>query len=192
MDAMRMESNFFVVNIPHERIGVLIGPKGIVKKTIEERLNVKLEVDSSSGSVKIELAKPVNEGGDPLSIFKARDIVEAIGRGFSPERAFRLFSENAMLSIINIDDYIKRTLNNMVRVKARLIGQGGKTRRIVEETTNTYLSIYGDTVAIIGENEEDVKAAEEAVISIIDGAPHSSVYKFLNNYARYKKHKIAR
>ncbi len=187
-----METNFFIVNIPHERIGVLIGQKGIVKKTIEERLNVKLEIDSSSGSVKIDLAKPVNEGGDPLALFKARDIIEAIGRGFSPERAFRLFSENAMLSIINIDDYVKRTRNNIVRVKARLIGQEGKTRRIIEETTNTYISIYGDTVAIIGESEEDVKAAEEAVISIINGAPHSSVYKFLNNYARYKKHRITR
>lgn len=185
-----METNFFIVNIPHERIGVLIGQKGIVKKTIEERLNVKLEIDSSTGSVKIDLAKPVNEGGDPLALFKARDIVEAIGRGFSPERAFRLFSENAMLSIINIDDYVKRTRNNIVRVKARLIGEEGKTRRIIEETTNTYISIYGDTVAIIGDSEEDVKAAEEAVISIINGAPHSSVYKFLNNYARYKRHRI--
>lgn len=185
-----METNFFIVNIPHERIGVLIGQKGVVKKTIEERLNVKLEIDSSTGSVKIDLAKPVNEGGDPLALFKARDIIEAIGRGFSPERAFRLFSENAMLSIINIDDYVKRTRNNIVRVKARLIGQEGKTRRIIEETTNTYISIYGDTVAIIGDSEEDVKAAEEAVISIINGAPHSSVYKFLNNYARYKKHRI--
>ncbi|MEM2818698.1 MAG: RNA-processing protein, partial [Nitrososphaerota archaeon] len=118
--------------------------------------------------------------------------VEAIGRGFSPERAFRLFSENAILSIINIDDFVKRTRNNLVRVKARLIGQEGKTRRIIEETTDTYLSIYGDTVAIIGEDEEDVRTAEEAVISIINGAPHSSVYKFLNNYARMRKTRIVR
>ncbi|MEM2818699.1 MAG: KH domain-containing protein, partial [Nitrososphaerota archaeon] len=61
-----METNYFIVNIPVERIGVLIGKGGVVKKSIEERLNVKLEVDSQSGSVRIELAKPLNEGGDPL------------------------------------------------------------------------------------------------------------------------------
>lgn len=182
-----METSFFVVNIPQERIGVLIGQKGSVKKTIEERLGVTLDVDSETGSVRIELSKPVEEGGDPVSLFKARDIVEAIGRGFSPERAFRLFSENAMLSVVHIDDYIKRTRNNLVRVRARLIGREGKTRRIIEETTDTYISIYGDTVAIIGEDEEDVRAAEEAVKSIINGAPHESVYRFLNNYARNRK-----
>jgi len=187
-----METNYFIVNVPLERVGVLIGQRGVVKKTIEERLNVKLDIDSSSGSVKIELAKPLSEVGDPIALFKARDVVEAIGRGFSPERAFRLFSENAILSIVKIDDYIKPTRSNLVRVKARLIGQEGKTRRIIEETTDTYLSIYGDTVAIIGENEEDVRAAEEAVISIINGAPHPSVYKFLNNYSRMRKMRIIR
>lgn len=187
-----METNYFIVNIPVERIGVLIGKGGVVKKTIEERLDVRLEIDSQSGSVKIELAKPLNEGGDPLALFKARDIVEAIGRGFSSERAFRLFSKNAILSIINIDDYVKRTRSNIVRVRARLIGQEGKTRRIIEETTDTYLSVYGDTVAIIGEDEEDVRAAEEAVISIINGAPHSSVYKFLNNYARMRRTRVVK
>jgi ribosomal RNA assembly protein len=68
----------------------------------------------------------------------------------------------------------------------RLIGREGRTRRIIEETTNTYVSIYGDTVAIIGE-EEDVRAAEEAVIDLINGAPHSAVYKKLNEYARLRK-----
>lgn len=179
--------SFFVVNIPQERVGVLIGPKGSVKREIEERLGVRLEIDSASGSVKIELARSPEEGGDPVALFKARDVVEAIGRGFSPERAFRLFSENALLSIVDITDYVKRSRNNLIRVRARLIGRDGRTRKIIEETTRTYVSIYGDTVAIIGDEEEDVKAAEDAVISIIKGAPHSAVYRALNNYARRRK-----
>ena len=81
---------FFAVNIPRERIGVLIGPKGSVKRRIEDELGVKLTIDSESGSVRIELKKPPEEGGDPVALFKARDVVEAIGRGFSPEKAFKL------------------------------------------------------------------------------------------------------
>ncbi len=178
--------SFFAVNIPRERVGVLIGPGGSVKKKIEETLGVRLKIDSNMGSVVIELAKPVEEGGDPVALFKARDIVRAIGRGFSPERAFKLFEDGIILSIIDITDYVKKNRNNLIRVRARLIGREGRTRKIIEETTHTYLSIYGDTVAIIGE-EEDVKAAEEAVISIIEGAPHSSVYRMLDSYARRRK-----
>jgi len=178
--------SYFAVNIPRERIGVLIGPKGSVKKRIEEVLGVRLIVDSQSGNVRVELAKPPEEGGDPVALFKARDIVEAIGRGFSPERAFRLFDEDAILSVIDITDYVKPSRNNLIRVRARLIGREGKTRRIIEETTHTYVSIYGDTVSIIGD-EEDVRAAEEAVISIIKGAPHAAIYKRLNEYARLRR-----
>lgn len=178
--------SYFAVNIPRERVGVLIGPEGSVKKRIEEVLGVRLRVDSASGGVVIELAKPPEEGGDPVALFKARDVVQAIGRGFSPERAFKLFEDGVILSIVDITDYVKRSRNNLVRVRARLIGRQGKTRRIIEETTHTYISIYGDTVAIIGD-EEDVRAAEEAVIAIIKGAPHSAVYKMLDNYARRRK-----
>lgn len=181
-----MSAAFFMVSIPRERVGVLIGPQGSVKKKIEETLGVKLMVDSAEGSVRIELAKPPEEGGDPVALFKARDIVQAIGRGFSPERAFRLFEEGAVLSIIDITDYVKANRNNLVRVRARLIGRNGRTRKIIEETTNTYVSIYGDTVSIIGE-EEDVKAAEEAIIDLINGAPHPAIYKKLNEYARLRK-----
>ncbi|RLG03851.1 MAG: RNA-processing protein [Thaumarchaeota archaeon] len=175
-----------MLNIPRERIGVLIGPQGSVKRRIEEALGVKLLIDSGSGAVRIELVKRPEEGGDPVALFKARDVVQAIGRGFSPERAFRLFEDGMILSVIDISDYIKPTRNNLVRVRARLIGREGRTRRIIEETTHTHVSIYGDTVSIIGE-VEDVKAAEEAVIDLINGAPHSAIYKKLNEYARLRK-----
>lgn len=175
-----------MLNIPKERVGVLIGPQGSVKRRIEEALGVRLLIDSGSGAVRIELVKRPEEGGDPVALFKARDVVQAIGRGFSPERAFRLFEDGIILSIIDISDYIKPTRNNLVRVRARLIGREGRTRRIIEETTHTYVSIYGDTVSIIGE-VEDVKAAEEAIIDLINGAPHAAIYKKLNEYARLRK-----
>jgi len=183
---MEAQTPFFMLNIPRERIGVLIGPQGSVKRRIEEALGVRLLIDRGSGAVRIELVKRPEEGGDPVALFKARDVVQAIGRGFSPERAFRLFEDGIILSVIDISDYIKPTRNNLIRVRARLIGREGRTRRIIEETTHTYVSIYGDTVSIIGEME-DVKAAEEAIIDLINGAPHAAIYKKLNEYARLRK-----
>ncbi len=176
----------FTVTIPKDRIGVLIGVNGSVKKTIEEKLGVKLTVDSKDGVVTIELAKSPNEGGDPAAMFKARDVVVAIGRGFSPEKAFKLFEEDVVLDIVHLEDFIGKNVNDLVRVRARLIGTGGKTRKIIEENAHVLVSIYGDTVAIIGD-PQDVEAAKEAVIRLITGSPHSAVYKMLDEYARKRK-----
>jgi rRNA processing protein Krr1/Pno1 len=34
---------------------------------------------------------------------------------------------------------------------------------------------------------EDVRAAQEAIEMLINGAPHSTVYKFLDGYAQRRK-----
>lgn len=78
------------VKIPKDRIAVLIGKKGQTKKEIEKRTKTKITIDSETGEVWITSTK---ETEDPLAVWKARDIVLAIGRGFSPERAFRLLNE---------------------------------------------------------------------------------------------------
>ncbi|MEM2238068.1 MAG: KH domain-containing protein [Candidatus Caldarchaeum sp.] len=176
----------FVVNIPKERVGVLIGEDGSVKAQIERTLGVVLSVNSRDGTVVINLAKPVEEGGDPTSLFKARDIVTAIGRGFAPDKAFKLAEDGYYLSVIDLTEYVGNNFNHLTRVKARIIGSQGKTRRIIEETCHVDVSIYGDTVSIIG-NYNDVRAAEEAVTALINGAPHGTVYRMVNDYARRRK-----
>ena len=75
------------IRIPKERVGVLIGPEGKVKLDIEERLQVKLDIESESGGVQITLNEKAT---DPSLLLRAKDVVMAIGRGFAPDRAFRL------------------------------------------------------------------------------------------------------
>jgi hypothetical protein len=88
--------------IPKDRVGVLVGPGGTVKSTIEEKLFVDLKIDSPSGAVEIGVKQ---HAPDPSGALQAKDIVLAIGRGFSPERAFRLFSEDNTLDIIDLHDF---------------------------------------------------------------------------------------
>lgn len=166
----------FFVKIPKERIGVLIGPNGKVKREIEENLDVTLEIDSETGDVTISM----NENAkDPSYLFKARDIVLAIGRGFSPQRAFRLLQdEDAMLTIINLRDIFGKSKSDIRRVKGRIIGKEGKTRRIIEECTDSYVSVYGHTVSIIGGVEQS-EIAREAINMLIKGNQHATVYRFL-------------
>ena len=173
------------VKIPKERIGVLIGPNGKVKREIEENLDVTLEIDSETGDVTINM----NENAkDPSYLFKARDIVLAIGRGFSPQRAFRLLQdEDAMLTIIDLRDIFGKSKSDIRRVKGRIIGKEGKTRRIIEECTDSYVSVYGHTVSIIGGVEQS-EIAREAINMLIKGNQHATVYRFLQR----KRHELKR
>ena len=161
------------VRIPKDRIGVLIGKEGETKAMIEERTKVKLNIDSE-GEVLIDDSK--NE--DPLMQLKIMDIVRAIGRGFSPHHAMRLMDDDEYFEVINIDDYCGKRHDQLQRVRARVIGSGGKTRRIIEDLTGANLSIYGDTVCIIA-NSVQMPIARSAVDMILSGSEHAAVYRFL-------------
>jgi ribosomal RNA assembly protein len=174
--------------IPKDRIGALIGPDGQVKENIEKKLNVELTIDSETGDVTITLAK---DGEDPSLLFRAKEVVTAIGRGFAPDRAFRLIrDEDAVLEVIDLRELFGRSMSELQRVKGRIIGQEGKTRRIIEELTEADVSVHGHTVAIIA-NMEQMDIAREAVQMLLRGSLHSTVYRFLHRKRReLKKRKL--
>lgn len=162
------------VRVPQRRVGVLVGHEGATLREIRERSGIVLRVDSESGEVDFDDAKAF----EPHLALLVRDIVRAIGRGFPPELAFRLFQEDTYLELLDLEDYVGKRPNHLARVRARLIGTHGKTRIIIEETTGANMRIEGDTVGILGDVHE-VALAKEAVEMLIEGAPHSAVYKML-------------
>jgi ribosomal RNA assembly protein len=172
--------------IPKDRIGVLVGPKGSVKARIQDKLYVDLKVDSETGSVDIAL-KP--DSPDPSNALRAKDLVHAIGRGFSPDRAFTLFNEDFTLGIIDLHEFFGKNESEIHRVDGRIIGREGKTRRIIEELTGALISVSGHTVSIIG-TYESVSIAKDALEKLISGRQHGTVYKFLRKRrAETKKEK---
>jgi ribosomal RNA assembly protein len=164
------------VKIPRDRIGALIGPEGEAKQRLEERLQVMLEIDSQTGDVAMSLGKDVQ---DPSLLFKAKDYVLAVGRGFSPDRANKLLQdEENMLMIIDLREIFGRSDSDIQRVKGRIIGTEGKTRKIIEELSEALISVYGHTISIIGGVEQS-EIAREAVNMLLKGSQHATVYKFL-------------
>jgi ribosomal RNA assembly protein len=155
------------LKIPQERVGALIGVGGAVRKEIEKRTGTSIKIEE--GDVSID--------GEGLGSMTAKDVVLAIGRGFSPEVAFGLFREEHVLEIIPLMEMISSD-KELARAKGRLIGTKGKTRAVIEGITHTSISVYGKSVAIIGKYDE-VQTAKEAVVMLARGTRHSSVYKFL-------------
>lgn len=166
----------YELKLPKERIAVLIGVKGTVKRKIEEATNSKLKIDSNEGDVIIT-------GEDSLGLFTAKEIIAAIGRGFNPDIALQLLKPDYAFDVINIMDYSGRSKNDMIRLRGRVIGKEGRARQIIEDLTETSISVYGKTICIIGE-PENVSVARRALESLLQGSRHASIYSWLE-----KKHK---
>jgi ribosomal RNA assembly protein len=173
-----------LIKVPDDRIGVLIGKNGRVKREIEDKCKVQIEIDSQNGDAVISSASATLSEMQP---FKAIEIISAISRGFSPQRAYRLFDdEELMLQIIDLKDYTGKSANAMDRMKGRLIGQSGKSRKTIEELSGVYMSVSGHSVALIGKYEE-VRLANDAVTMILKGSTHKTVYTMLQDARRKNK-----
>jgi len=169
----------YELKLPKERIAILIGKKGEVKKRIEEDTKTEIRIDSKEGDIFIK-------GDDALSLFTAREMINAIGRGFNPEIAELLLKGDYGLEILNITEFTGKNKSIMTRLKGRVIGREGKSRKIIEELTECYISVYGKTISIIGKPENLVNA-RRAVESLLQGSPHSNVYKWLEKRRREAK-----
>jgi ribosomal RNA assembly protein len=159
--------------ISAERIGVLIGPEGVTKERLQKATGARISVDSTTGEVTID----ESTASDPVLALKARDIVHAMARGFSEDRAFRLLDEDAYLEVLDIKDFA-HSKNRVSQIRARLIGSRGKTRRLIEELTGVDMSVWGHTVALIGGSFE-MAIAREAILMLLRGSEHKTVYRFL-------------
>ncbi|MBD3387718.1 MAG: RNA-processing protein [Candidatus Altiarchaeales archaeon] len=160
------------VKIPEDRIAVLIGPKGATKRKLEKRCKCRIEV--VDGDVSVE--------GDPLDEWVGKDIVQAIGRGFTPEKALQLLNDGHMIDFVDIEDYAN-TPKSRERLRGRVIGEAGRTRKHLERMTGTLICVYGNTVGVIG-SYGGVALAKEAVEMLLTGKRHATVYRFMENQSR--------
>lgn len=167
----------FQVKIPRERVAVVIGREGQTKRQLETTGEVRLRVDSETGDISVV------QKGDALKAITTSSVIQAIGRGFSPLNASLLYEDNFQFIVISLRDFAKPGSHRIEQIRARVIGTGGKTRRLVEELTSTHLSIYGDTVSILGDYVS-VGFAKEALNMLINGSKQRSVYTYLEKNAK--------
>jgi len=163
-----MECFRAVVKIPKERIEVLRK----FSKEIERIGKVKLEINSE-----------VVLSGDSMNVYLAKNVVIAIGRGFDFKEASKLFKDYILYVIP-----ISKNKNTLVRIRGRIIGRKGKIKKIIEELTNTKISIYGKTVSVIGKGE-GLNDAVFVLNMLISGKSHSYIINFLKKrrYQRFEE-----
>jgi ribosomal RNA assembly protein len=174
--------------VPMERIAVIIGKDGNVKKRIEDLTGTEIEIDSKNGSV---IIKRVEGDEAMLGDWVAQNIIKAIARGFNPLIAEKLVDEENIFEIIDLERVLGNSSSRVHQIKARLIGESGKTWKRIEEMSDVNISIYGNTLAIIGKYEE-LKIAREAINMLLSGKNHTTVYKYLQKmHEELKRKKMA-
>ncbi|MCK5039164.1 MAG: RNA-processing protein [Thermoplasmata archaeon] len=170
------------VRMPEDRVAVLIGQKGTVKRQIEKMGEVKIKINSKSADVSISFKGE----GENFKAMAARDVIKAIALGFSSDTAMRLFDDDNYLAVLDIRDFAGKTSKHVRRVRARIIGVNGKTRRVIEELSGADMVIYENTVGIIGD-VISMDAAKRGCEMILDGSEHAAVYKYLEGRRREMK-----
>jgi len=141
------------------------------KKNIEKELKIKLTNKGKDFFVK----------GNPENEYLALKVLEAVNLGFSVSKALQLKDENVILQALNIKDITKK--HDLERIRARIIGTGGKTLKTLQHLTECDLSISNNQIGIIGDAEE-VEYAVQALTSLIHGSKQGNVYARLERHRK--------
>ncbi|MBI2656186.1 RNA-processing protein [Candidatus Woesearchaeota archaeon] len=165
----------YELKVPRNRVAVIIGKNGSVKKELEEATKTKLSIDSKEGDVFVS-------GEDALGLYTAREIIKAIGRGFNPDIARLLLKPDYIFEVVDLSEFVK-SKEAMLRLKGRVIGKDGKSRMLIEELTECNISVFGKTISVIGLPESSANA-RQAIESLLRGSTHANVYKWLEKRRR--------
>ncbi|MEI6731505.1 MAG: hypothetical protein WCK90_02370 [archaeon] len=146
----------------------------INKKKIEEKLGVKITIQG----------RKVTFEGDPMNEYEASIILDALGLGFTAEKALLLTDADIQFKKVNIKSFTRR--KKIKDVRARVIGREGKTKRTMETIGNCDIVINGNTVGIIGP-VASIDEAVTALTNLIRGSKEANVYNFMERMNTEKK-----
>lgn len=151
------------------------------KLKLVQQLIPKLKQISDVEITYDEKAKVFNitSSANPYEAVKVASVIRAVDYGFSIDDALKLMSDDYILDVIDLKQAVGNNPDALRRIKGRIIGENGKTKKIIQEYTGVLISIGEHTVALLGIYEQ-LAIARKAVEMLIEGREHSTVYKFLD------------
>ena len=168
--------------VPMDRIAVLIGAKGATRRELEKAAGCKsLQIDSGTGEIEVTWPSPGEY--DPVKALKLPEVIKAVGRGMAPARAIQLLQDDWFFEMVDLRDHVGKRSNQQRRIRARIIGSEGKIRKMIEEHTNTEISIYKSTIVLVGEGF-GLTSARHAIEMLASGSEHGTAIKYLEKARR--------
>jgi len=147
------------------------------KRRLEKALSIKIHFLEDTAEI-----ESIGESG--IEEYTALSVIEAMNFGFDLNIALQLKNEDYMMEKLNLRKHVRSSRISTIR--GRIIGLGGKTKRIIADLSDCGIALKDNIIAIIGKTD-DVKVASRAVTLLMQGSPHSSVYAFLEKNRKIRK-----
>ena len=144
------------------------------KALLEQKLGIKINIEG----------KKVTFEGEAFKEYEAAIVLEAIQFGFSVKKALSLTDERLAFRKIPMKKFTRR--KNMQEVRSRVIGKEGKTKRTIEDISNSDVIINENTIGIICPADE-IEESTTAITNLIKGSKQANVYRFLERMNAAKK-----
>ena len=167
--------------LPAKRLARLKIGGGKALRELERKGSVKIAVKEEGEYATLEI-----EGGSEGE-WVAEQVLRAIDLGFLPRQATKLFGENVFLEVVDLGEAMHGKANAVTRMKARLIGSEGRIRKALEELSEAAIAISDDErVGLLGGFDE-VRAAKEAILRLLEGKQHGGVISYLRHEKRKRE-----
>ena len=137
-------------------------------KEVCKRLKCRIEVHEGNN---------VSIDGLGYDEYNARNVIQAFGRGFPMASAYKLLNESYFFKYIDLRDMF-RNKEQIKRLKARIIGEDGRTKEYIQSVSEVDISIYGNTIGIIG-TIEGIGIATIAIETLLGGGTHKKAYRLM-------------
>ena len=176
-------NNSMFVSVPDEKLEDV---KRLIPR-LKEISGVDVEYEPRGKNFIVD-AKNVS----PYEAMKVVSVIKAVGYGVPSEEALKLVGEDYILEVIDLKESLG-SKESLIRVKGRIIGEDGKTKRIIQEYTGVRIHVGDHFVVMLGTYEQ-LPIARKAIELLIKGREHSTVYKYLNKaeeeLMRYRLSKV--
>ncbi len=147
------------------------------REKLEKELKIKI---SNKGSLLFVDGKPENE-------YLAIQVIEAMILGFPTTKALLLTQEGFILEKICIRNTTPR--RDLKRIRGRIIGTKGKTKRTIESLGDCFIAVHENTVGIIGFADE-IRTTITALEALIRGKKQAKTYSYLEKARSKDVHKL--
>jgi len=132
-------------------------------------------------NTKINIKEDIEIDGEGLDLFQAKNVLKAFARGFDVKDSLCLLDDDYGLEIIDLSEFTG-SKNRIMVLKGRIIGTGGKTKKSIEDHTDTKIAVLGKTISILGEWDK-INVSKQAVMMLIDGCSHKKIYRWLEQHS---------
>lgn len=136
--------------------------------SVSERLACRIEVHNGNEVVL---------SGEAYEEYNAKNVLQAFGRGFDINKAYKLLSDDYFFESVDLKPMFKND-DRIRRMKSRIIGSNGRAKSYMQAVSGADIAVYGDTVSMIGTVDE-LRILRSALNVLLDGGTHKKAYAIM-------------